>query len=127
MVDPPRPDIRHHDTDPPVFARLAPSKSRLWPANGELEVVKIRADLVDLLDRRPYARIVNVTSNEPEGPRRPHQGPDIRIVGDLIVLLRAERDPRGEGRIYTIEVEGSDRSGNTTVDTVQVEVPRHHH
>ena len=117
------PNVWHQDTGKPAFFKLAASKSQLWPPDNQLEEVTIEAELVDLLDHWPFARIVSVTSNEPE-PLPPHAA-DIVIVDDLTVQLRASRDPQGTGRVYTIEVEGFDRSGNTAVKSVQVEVPRH--
>jgi hypothetical protein len=41
----------------------------------------------------------------------------------LTVDLRAERAGIGTGRIYTIEVEGSDAAGNTVRQSVTVLVP----
>ncbi|HEU5136352.1 MAG TPA: rhamnogalacturonan lyase [Steroidobacteraceae bacterium] len=117
------PNVWHADTGAPAFYKLAASKTQLWPPHNQLEEVTIDAELVDLLDHWPFARIVNVTSSEPES--LPPHAPDIVVVDDLTVQLRAERDPQGEGRVYTIEVEGFDRSGNTVRKSVQVEVPRH--
>jgi hypothetical protein len=49
--------------------------------------------------------------------------PDWEITGDLTVDLRAERAGGGDGRIYSIVVECTDASGNSSVDTVFVCVP----
>ncbi len=51
-------------------------------------------------------------------------GPDIRITSPIKVRLRAERDPNGTGRVYTILVETSDPLGNKRLDEVTVTVPR---
>ena len=128
MAAPPVPNIVHADTQAPAFRKLFPSRHTLWPANGQLVPVSIRAELVDLLDASPKARIVSVSSNEGDsGARRHHDRPDYRIVGPLTVLLRAERDEHGEGRVYTIGVEGRDAAGNTVRKDIEVKVPRHRH
>ena len=70
-------------------------------------------------------RIVSVTSNEPQfGLGGGDVGPDREITGDLTVNLRAERSNKGDGCIYTITVECTDASGNTSTSTVTVRVPR---
>ena len=122
MVQPPAPNVWHRDTDAPAFSKLAPSLRSL-PAVGILLPVFIKAELVDLLDGQAKARIVNVTSSGDDGKRRRHQLPDVVILDDLVVLLRAERD-RNADRVYTIDVEGVDASGNTIVESVEVTVTR---
>ena len=48
---------------------------------------------------------------------------ELPITGPLTVNLRAERSGTGTGRIYTIQVEGRDATGNTTLQAVSVAVP----
>jgi hypothetical protein len=84
--------------------------------------VLIKAKLVDLLDPKARARIIKVTSSGGDSKRR-FELPDVIIVGDLLVLLRAERDKGGVERVYTIDVEGRDGSGNTVVRSVEVVIP----
>ncbi len=84
----------------------------------------MNAELVDLLDAAPTARIVAVSSNEPiDGDDDGTTSPDWVITGPLTVDLRAERSGIGTGRVYTIEVEGSDAAGNTIRQSVTVRVP----
>jgi rhamnogalacturonan endolyase len=124
MADPPRPHIVHRDTDPPAFKTLAPSVTSLWPPNHQMVAVTVQAEVVDLLDTAPSARIVGVSSNEPiDGEDDGSTSPDWVITGPLTVDLRAERSGTGTGRVYTIEVEASDAAGNTTRQTVTVAVP----
>ncbi len=123
MSAPPSPDIHHFDTGAPAFKKLAPSTSYLPPLGIHLPVL-IKAELVDLLDPDAKARIVKVTSSGDDDRRRRFELPDVIILDDLIVLLRAERDARGAERVYTIDVEGRDASGNTVVESVEVRVPR---
>jgi hypothetical protein len=63
-------------------------------------------------------KIVSVSSNEPIGP-----GGDWVITGDLTSSLRSERLGGGKGRIYTITVQCTDSSGNSSTKTVTVTAP----
>jgi hypothetical protein len=70
-------------------------------------------------------RIIKVTSNEPEnGLGDGDTAPDSQIIDRLLVKLRAERSGRGNGRIYTIDVQTTDILGIRRVDTVTVTVPK---
>jgi rhamnogalacturonan endolyase len=122
MAEPAAPPVWHLDTDAPAFRKLSPSLRNLPPL-GILLPVYIKAELVDLLDDKSKARIVNVTSSGDGGKQRRHELPDVVILDDLLVLLRAERD-RNADRVYTIDVEGVDASGNTVVESVEVKVTR---
>jgi rhamnogalacturonan endolyase len=128
MAEPPKPRIVHADTSPPAFKSLSASKNTLWPPNHQMVHVSVKAQLVDLLDRWPRARIVSVTSNEAvDGRDDGHTAPDWKITGPLSVLLRAERSGSGTGRIYTINVEAKDDSGNVALEAVTVNVPLRPH
>lgn len=113
MAPPPAPDIRHLDTEAPVFRKLVPSPQLLAPT-GEFVRVNIQAKLVDLLDSAPAARIVGVTGGG-EG--------DFEIVGPLSVQLRAETNGDAD-RVYWIDVEGSDAAGNKVITPVPVKVKK---
>jgi hypothetical protein len=63
--------------------------------------------------------IISVDSNEPVGKNVS----DWLIMRDLTVKLRAERIGKGHGREYTIMVECSDASGNSSTATTKVTVP----
>jgi hypothetical protein len=85
--------------------------------------VTVTVSSSDRGDAAPAARLVSVTSNEPvNGTGDGDTGPDWMITGPLSLTLRAERAGTGNGRVYTIAVQISDRSGNTTNATVQVTV-----
>jgi rhamnogalacturonan endolyase len=122
MAEPQPPHVWHRDTDPPAFSSLSPSLRKLPPV-GILLPVFIKAELVDLRDEHAKARIVNVTSSGDDGKRRRHELPDVVILDDLLVLLRAERD-KNVDRVYTIDVEGVDASGNSVVESVEVTVTK---
>jgi hypothetical protein len=77
------------------------------------------------VDSTPSARILSVTSNEPDnGLGDGDTAGDWEITGDLTLNLRAERSGTGTGRIYSIVVEVRDDSGNTSMATVRVTVPK---
>jgi hypothetical protein len=64
-------------------------------------------------------RITGVTHDEGGAPGwEPGSSPEQ-------VLLRAERDPKGDGRVYTIAFEVSDERGATCTGEATVTVPRH--
>ena len=113
------------DTTPPTIASVAASPNRLWPPNHRLVPVSVTVDVVDICDATPTCQITSVSSNEPiDGPGDGHTTPDWVITGDLTVDLRAERAGTGTGRMYTIEVECTDSSGNSATKTVPVRVPK---
>jgi hypothetical protein len=70
-------------------------------------------------------QITAVTSNEPQNNPGDGNTPiDWIIAAPQVVLLRAERQQQGNGRIYTIEVTCSDLSGNASTATTTVSVPK---
>ena len=50
--------------------------------------------------------------------------PDARLTSTG-VQLRAERDPHGDGRVYSIAFTATDAQGGSCSAEVRVEVPRH--
>jgi hypothetical protein len=70
--------------------------------------------------------LVSVTSNEPDdapGDGDGNTSNDVVIVDDDSFRLRAERDERGSGRIYTIAYRVTDACGNSSTGTATVTVP----
>ena len=65
-----------------------------------------------------FCKIILVSSNEPIDADG-----DWVITGDLALNLRAECLGNGTGRVYTITVQCTDGSGNSTIKTVAVNVP----
>ncbi len=108
------------DTTAPTFQSLTASPNTLRPVNGKLVPVTLTAQVSDVVDPMLDTRITSVTSNEPVG----NTTPDWEITGALTLNLRAERDTKGTGRIYTITVESRDDAGNVSRKTVTVTVPR---
>jgi hypothetical protein len=70
----------------------------------------------DAVDLAPKSKIIGVTCNEPASG-------DWSITGDLTVSLRAKHANHNT-RIYTITVQCSDASGNSSTSTVSVTVPK---
>ena len=70
--------------------------------------------------------ISSVSSDEPEnGSGDGNTLNDIVIAGDCkSVQLRAERQGRGNGRVYTITFSVTDSEGNVSTATAQVTVPK---
>ncbi len=111
------------DLTPPTIATLQASPDSLWPANHKMVPVTISAEVADIADPAPRAKIVAVASNEPaNGSGDGNTNTDWRTTGDLTLELRAERSGGGTGRIYTITVEATDASGNVSQKTIDVHV-----
>jgi len=112
------------DTTAPTINSVSAGPDVLWPPNHKMVEVVVVVDAEDICDPAPVCEIVNVTSNEPiNGPGDGNTEPDWEITGDLTLNLRAECAGGGTGRVYTIHVECTDASGNTTTATAEVNVP----
>ena len=111
------------DTTPPVINALTPNPSALWPPNHKMTAVSLAVDVTDICDLTPECHISGVTSNEPINDGGDgNTAPDWVITGDLNVDLRAERAGGGDGRIYTLAVECTDDSGNSSTGNTAVAV-----
>ncbi len=98
----------------------------LFPPNHKYASVEARAVAEDDFDPAPAVSLVSVTSNEPDdaaGNRDGNTRNDIVVVDDDSFRLRAERDDRGSGRVYTITYRATDSCGNSTTDSATVRVP----
>ncbi|HYU24377.1 MAG TPA: HYR domain-containing protein [Thermoanaerobaculia bacterium] len=93
------------DTTPPVIASVTASPGNVWPPNQKMMDVTVAVVATDDVDPSPFSRIADVS------------GGDFVLTGPLTLQLRAERD-----RVYTIVVETSDFSGNTSRGEVEVKV-----
>jgi hypothetical protein len=106
------------DRTPPSIASAAATPSVLSSPNRQFVAVAVSVSASDGCGGTVRCRITAVTSNEPVDEI------DWMITGDLTLNLRAERDNRGTGRIYTITVLCTDAAGNDATTTVTVTVPR---
>jgi hypothetical protein len=86
--------------------------------------VRVNARVEDSCSSATW-KITSVTSNEDEnGQGDGNTTADWRITGDHALLLRAERSGGGSGRIYSITIVATDRSGNTAEKVLTVTVPK---
>ena len=104
------------DTTPPTIYALVPSPNAIWPANHKMVPVTIDTLVLDDVDPAPYVHIVGVTSNDPDVTAS-----DYEITGDLSLNLRADRTQKSE-RIYTIQIEAIDASGNRSIGVTEVRI-----
>ena len=112
------------DTTPPELT-VAVSPDRLWPPNHRLVTVRATVTATDATDPDPTVELVSVTSSEPDaGTRGGDRSGDIVIVDERTFRLRAERSPRGDGRVYTITYRATDVSGNSALASAEVRVSR---
>ncbi len=112
------------DTTPPEIESAIADPSVLWPPNHKMVDVNLVLSVTDSCDPSPLCEIISISSNEPvNGTGDGNTSPDYLITGPLTAQLRAERSGRGNGRVYTMEVECSDASGNVATTTVPVLVP----
>jgi hypothetical protein len=109
---------------PPTITGVSANPSVLWPPNHRLVDVTVSYDVTDNCPLPPGSCTLSVTSNEPVlGHGSGHTSPDWIVLDDHHVLLRAEREGPGNGRIYTITITCVDSGGNTSTDDVTVTVP----
>ena len=113
------------DRNAPSIVRITASPNILSPAKHQMVSVTVTVSATDNCDPSVSCRITSVTSNEPvNGLGDGDKTPDWTITGPLTVSLRAERAAKGNGRLYTINIECVDSSGNRSTSYVQVSVPR---
>ena len=105
-----------------------PDKSILWPPLHQMVPVTIVVNAVDN-SGGPVTLTVTVTSNEPHiskechEPERDWTTPVIdQATGVITLNLRAERNPKGKGREYTITITATDQSGNKSQAVVKITV-----
>ena len=108
--------IEARDIIPPAISSVTATPDMLWPPNHKMVSVALAVAVSDDTDPDPVCAISGVTSNEPiDG--------DFEITGALTVDLRAERLGGGDGRVYTVEVECADATGNIATASSGVLVP----
>jgi len=122
------------DTIPPVL-QLSVTPTTIWPPNHEMVEIKPTISVSDDYDIYPDVKLESITSNEPDdatGEGDGHTTQDIQAAKvwdnkerEMIdnIFLRAERDGKGNGRIYSITYSATDFSGNKISATSFVTVP----
>jgi hypothetical protein len=117
------------DTTPPEII-LSDEQIVLWPPNHKYRTVEIAdccvisvTDICDADVDIDDVVITSVSSDEPENDPGTGDGNtvnDIFIKDSQTVDLRAERQGNGNGRVYTINFEVTDASGNTQTGSCTV-------
>jgi hypothetical protein len=106
------------DTTAPTMVSIRATPNVIWPPNKHMIPVNVTVYAVDNCDPTVITKITQVTSNEPEKLSTP----DWEITGALSLNLRADRLGMGQGRIYTIQVQSQDLSGNISYVSANVAV-----
>ncbi|PKP60125.1 MAG: hypothetical protein CVT89_00445 [Candidatus Altiarchaeales archaeon HGW-Altiarchaeales-2] len=123
-------NITVQDTTPPKITTID-KPIELWPANHKYNTIKISDCVIavtDICDAGVGVEdvvITSVSSDEPEDVKGEGDGNtlnDIVIVDPQTVNLRAERQGDGNGRIYTLNFNVTDASGNTATGKCKVSV-----
>jgi YVTN family beta-propeller protein len=93
----------------------------LWPPDRRFDAVQAQVKSKNAVGR-VRIKSVSVASDESVGRNSPDW-----IVKGSSVKLRAERDDRGNGRVYTLTYTLVDEAGNTTRAVDTVKVPKYLH
>jgi len=110
------------DTTPPEFT-FSVTPTKLWPPNKKMVKITPSWTVSDNCDATPDVSLVSVSMNEGETRGNGHTDDDIQIGEDGTIYVRAKRNRIGD-RIYTITYQAVDDSGNATVRSATVTVPR---
>jgi len=117
------------DTQPPSLTVYS-EPAILWPPTHEMVPVHLRLAAQDRCDPSVRTLLVSVTSSEADDAAGNGDGAtanDVQDVdpgsADADVLLRAERDSKGSGRVYTLTYRALDAAGNQATGLATVTVP----
>ena len=102
---------------PPAISALTATPDVLWPPNGQMVPVTIGVTVTDDSDPAPACEITSVTDNEGSAASASS------LTGPLSLNLRADRNGRGAGRIYSIAVTCTNASQLNSSAVVTVLVP----
>jgi hypothetical protein len=123
--------IKVQDTIPPEITVIS-EPIVFWPPKHKYHTIEISDFITSVTDTCDSnvgiddIVITSVSSDEPENAKGRGDGNtwnDIIIVDSQTVKLREERQEDGNGRVYTINFEVTDASGNTATGSFQVWVP----
>lgn len=112
------------DTTPPALD-VSVSPQLLWPPNHRYVTVRATVSATDDSGSDSTVELVSVTSNEADdGPGDGDTVHDIVTTDEPYTFqLRAERNEKGTGRIYTVTYRATDGSGNSATQSATVTVP----
>jgi hypothetical protein len=116
------------DTTPPEIF-LSHDPTSLWPPNHRMVSVDLTVLATDTCSS-PSTQLSLAASNEPDDAAGSGDGETVMDVQDASIgtpdtqiLLRAERDRDGNGRVYTLSYLATDGSGNQTGGDETVDAP----
>lgn len=114
-----------------VVDTIAPSMTpttqpiSLWPVNKQFTTFNVGDLVQSVSDACNPISLSNVTITKVTSDEGSSTGGDILIGGNCrSVQLRADREGKGDGRVYTITLSVRDAAGNTTTMNRKVTVPR---
>ena len=111
------------DTTAPAIGTVSLGPNVIAVPNHKMVEVGVAYSLSDL-SGLPVCSL-SVSSNEPiNGLGDGNTSADWQVLNAHRVLVRAERSGLGSGRVYTITVRCTDASGNASVSTGSVTVPK---
>ncbi|ULL17083.1 hypothetical protein DVH26_23145 [Paenibacillus sp. H1-7] len=117
--------VRIDKTAPSLKVTL--DKKVLWPANHKMVTVTASVYAEDALSHLDSVVLTSITSNENDNDAGKDQQPDIQEASygtyDTTFMLRAEREGKGSGRVYTITYTAADQAGNINTVSETVTVP----
>ena len=109
------PDCSAASADPSIFTKH----------DGRMRVVRV-SGVVDPDGDGLDLKVTGVTQDEPVTGRGDKTRPDARLIAGVL-KVRAERSPRGDGRVYRISFTARDPHGAACSGLVTVAVPRNKH
>ena len=109
---------------PPDCSAVAASRTVLTTVNRRL--IALTLDGATDPDGDPVSLTIDgVTQDEPVTSSGDRTSPDAIDAGEGEFRLRAERNPRGDGRVYRIAFTATDGRGGSCSGVAKVAVPRH--
>jgi hypothetical protein len=99
---------------PPDCSGATASPSVIWPANGKM----IPVSILGVSDPEGHPVALKVT-----GISQDESGAAFSGIGSSVAQIKAERDGKGDGRVYRIQFEATDPSGASCAGEVTVCVP----
>jgi hypothetical protein len=98
-----------------VITGLTATPGYIWPANNKMFSVAVTLSATDNVDAAPQCALASVTSNG--GPAS-----DGFVTGQFAASVRATRNADGSTRVYSLQVQCSDRAGNVSTGVAFVTI-----
>lgn len=108
---------------PPDCSHAVASPAVLWPPNHKLIPVQV-VGVTDPVHSPVSIAITGVLQDEATGELDRDDTNRDAVIRGSTVLLRAEREERGDGRVYVISFRATDGLGNVCTGTVTSTVPK---